>query len=233
MEAMHTKLRGLRTGDVPLFSLEGLTTKAKAVEVYDGDTFHAVFVLPGTEDMVVKMRCRLDGVDAPEIKPPLKTPDRDVVIKKAIAARQRLCELLTDGPVDAHQKLIDLTFKGFDKYGRALVDCGDISRMLIQEGLCKPYDGGKNSDFSGEHDTCKKSAQEIDKKEHLTLTKLLFSLCCEFLERRFFSHAQPNFFWNEKNKKPCTSSWSVHPWRCAIKKKSSTSWCRVAGNRKV
>lgn len=143
MEEDYSTLKHLGSGDVPLFSLDGCTVKAKAVEVYDGDTFHAIFVLPGTTDLIVKMKCRLDGVDAPEIKPLLKTPNREQVIQKAIAARQRLCQLLTDGqPIAENTTLIDLTFKSFDKYGRALVECGSIREIMIQEGFCKSYHGG-------------------------------------------------------------------------------------------
>lgn len=134
----NNKLRDLRSCDVPLFSLEGMTVLAKVVEIYDGDTFKAIFLL---HNNIVKMTCRVLGIDAPEMKPPKTLPNRDEHIRKAKLARQRLCELLTDSPenLDDNKKLIYLHFGKADKYGRWLVECENVKTIMIQEGLCTAY----------------------------------------------------------------------------------------------
>lgn len=148
-------LRNLRSCDVPMFSMEGLTVLAKVVEIYDGDTFKAIFHFPfpknnddnddDKHNNIVKMTCRVHGVDAPEMKPLKTLPNRTEHIRKAHLARQRLCQLLTDSPqnLDDNKKLIHLHFKGTDKYGRCLVECENVKTIMIAEGLCTAYDGGK------------------------------------------------------------------------------------------
>lgn len=150
----NKKLRDLRSCDVPMFSMKGLTVLAKVVEIYDGDTFKAIFYYPNDNDKhnVVKMTCRLHGIDAPEMKPLKSLPNRDEHIRKAHVARQRLCQLLTDccsenQNLDDNKKLIQLHFKGNDKYGRCLVECENVQTIMIQEGLCTPYDGGRKKRF--------------------------------------------------------------------------------------
>lgn len=146
-EEKNQNLRDLRSCDVPIFSMKGLTLLAKVVEIYDGDTFKAIFHFPhgGDENNVVKMTCRLHGIDAPEMRPRKTLENRAEHIRKAYQARQRLCQLLTDSPenLDDNKKLIQLHFTGTDKYGRCLVECEDVKTIMIAEGLCTAYDGGK------------------------------------------------------------------------------------------
>lgn len=137
-------LEELKDCDIPTFTLQGCTVTAKPVNVYDGDTFKAIFRLPGTDDMFVKMRCRIVGIDAPELRPPRSEPNRDVIIREALASRNRLCQLLTGlenwvPSCDAHTKLVELTCEGWDKYGRLLVRIPDIASIMVEEGHAEPY----------------------------------------------------------------------------------------------
>ena len=152
MDGSFDALQRVRSIDVPLFSLAGCRVTAKVVEVYDGDTFTAVFPLPGDDARMVKMKCRVDGVDTPEMKPPKALPNRAALVAKAYEARARLCELLTGTrggakECDDHARLVELVCGQFDKYGRLLVSCNDVKETLINEGHAKPYDGGTKTSF--------------------------------------------------------------------------------------
>lgn len=147
----------LCSSDVAKFSLAGRELIAKAVEVYDGDTFKAIFELfPGH---IVKMDCRLEGIDAPE----MRGGDR---VTDAIRARNHLCRLLTNCvttlPEDKHvltpiidrenTQLITLQCGSFDKYGRLLcrvrANDSDVTTEMMETGLCHAYNGGKKEDWS-------------------------------------------------------------------------------------
>lgn len=51
--------------DVPWFSLDGMFLRCKVVAVYDGDTVTLVFPFEGK---AWREKCRLTGIDAPEIR---------------------------------------------------------------------------------------------------------------------------------------------------------------------
>jgi endonuclease YncB( thermonuclease family) len=143
----NTSLAYLKSEDVALFSLQDQIIEAKCVQVYDGDSATILFHLPGTSQ-VVKMKCRIEGVDAPEIKPPSSQPNREEIKRKAVVARNRLCCLLTgcsewSAVCDQHHKTVMLKCGSFDKYGRLLVrDVDDkIVPTLLEEGHCHAYDG--------------------------------------------------------------------------------------------
>jgi len=86
--------------------------KCKIVDVYDGDTCTCVLQYPDSKKFF-KWKVRLMGYNAPELKPLLKTPNRDEIINQAKILRDDL-KLLT------HNKILYLKFYGFDKYGRIL-----------------------------------------------------------------------------------------------------------------
>jgi len=77
--------------DIPEFSLCGLTLKGKIVEVYDGDTCKIVLPL---QNSLYKFTCRLNGIDAPEMKPRKDKPNRDNEILLAKKARSELLKLI-------------------------------------------------------------------------------------------------------------------------------------------
>ena len=119
--------------DAPFFTLNGLSTSATIVKVYDGDTVHAVFEFKGSP---YKWRCRIAHVDTPE----LKTKNENEK-KQGYEVRDRLSELILN-------KVVQLECKEFDKYGRLLVEitvpetkvC--VHEWLIANGHAKAYEGG-------------------------------------------------------------------------------------------
>lgn len=132
-------LENFRFHDIPDFSLNGQCVDAKVVQVYDGDTFRAIVKL---EWGFVKVKCRVGGIDAPEIKPPLSCPNRADVITSAKKARDRLCQILTgedewSAVCDNHCKIVKLHCGKWDKYGRLLVHEPEIADVLLSENLCQ------------------------------------------------------------------------------------------------
>ena len=119
--------------DTPFFSLNGTTTTATIVKVYDGDTVHAVFDFMGKS---FKWKCRIAHVDTPE----LRTKNEEEK-KKGYVVRDQLAELILN-------KVVQLDCQEFDKYGRLLVEITipetkvRVHEWLIQNGHAKAYEGG-------------------------------------------------------------------------------------------
>lgn len=113
------------------FRLEG--APALVAKVYDGDTVHLGFEFGGE---VVRCRCRLAGVDAPELH---RDGDR------AVAARDALAALTANARLRAWTS-------GADKYGRPLVrlalpDGRDVAQVLLAAGHVRPYSGGARGEW--------------------------------------------------------------------------------------
>ncbi len=144
-------MESLTLTDVDLFTFQGLKSKAKVVKILDGDTVH---VLIEYNNKIIRLVCRLFGIDTPEMS---KTPE------SAKRARNRLLQLCTNCNIDlndmtdskvlnnniinANTLLIDIEFMGKEKYGRELVklyisnQC--INDILIKESYAYEYTGGK------------------------------------------------------------------------------------------
>ena len=122
------------------FSLNGYTTFAKCVHVYDGDTIHVVFRMPNSNECY-KWIIRMIGIDTPEMKSK-NTNEKQLAIK----ARDFLRSLILD-------KIIMVECLDFDKYGRLLgnlyVEGNEttISNQMIEKGYAKAYDGGTKAGF--------------------------------------------------------------------------------------
>lgn len=130
---------------IDFFNLENKRYVAKCVKCYDGDTVHLIFRYPDNDTgKLWKWRCRITGIDTPEIKS-LNVKEQDL----AKSARDCLTSLILDKNVMADTK-------GFDKYGRLLVDITvnfeghtiNVSQYLIEKGYAKPYFGGTKSDWT-------------------------------------------------------------------------------------
>lgn len=108
--------------------------------VLDGDTFAACVLLD--EDITITVRVRLADVDTPEINGKCERE-----IEMALRARDRLAELLPVGST------VDLRDVADDKYlgridARVFTSDGrDVSRILINEKLGRPYDGGRRDSW--------------------------------------------------------------------------------------
>ena len=97
-----TQLINIKPDDLQEFSLQGLTTKGKVVDMYDGDTCKIILIY---NNELLKFTCRLKHLDilkyevyeyfTPEIKPPKNKPNREIEIANAMKCRNRLMQLST------------------------------------------------------------------------------------------------------------------------------------------
>ncbi len=150
------------------FSLDGQRFRAKAVDVYDGDTIRVQFRLSGT---LYQMKARMAGYDSPEMKPSRSAPHREEEKKAAIAARDALYERIGG-------QMIYIHCGGFDKYGRLLVTvrkpCGflglkdgfNINQWMVAEKHGVPYDGGTKKPFVSEEHEHEHEHAEHEHAEH-------------------------------------------------------------------
>lgn len=143
----------LITPDEVFSCKKDIPVKGRVCHVYDGDTIHIVMIFQGEPIRVV---CRLYGIDTPEMTSKENRTN-------AIIARNRLVQLVTDIDIELHdmigsktgeftnkiqtnRKIIDVVFKGRDKYNRELVDLfvdgRSINSILLAEGHCYEYFGG-------------------------------------------------------------------------------------------
>lgn len=129
------------TKDIPYFSFKDKTFYAMHCNIYDGDTFSALFYYNGE---IIKYKCRCMGYDSPEMKPLLSNENRIHEKELAHLAKDRLEELLNKHP----SKLIKIECLNFDKYGRLLVNVWNnvdekmINIIMVEEGHGKLYSGG-------------------------------------------------------------------------------------------
>lgn len=126
------KYKSVTDKDVNKYSLEGLKKYCKVVKVYDGDTITIVFKHHG---QLVKYSCRIDGIDAPELRTKNKKEK-----EKAIYVREYVKNMID-------QETVKVYFGKFDKYGRPLIKIRhnrqDLSGILLRKGLVREYHGGK------------------------------------------------------------------------------------------
>ena len=147
---------------VPEFSLLGKEVLGKIVSCYDGDTARFIILV---DNSYVKFNCRMNGIDAPEIRLPqtLDNEDRQRMKRLAYNARNRLIQLCTDCKIeldgdyskrdlqtilDKNKQLLFIVCHEFDKYGRLLINVYSrdktthINQIMIGEGHAYAYDGG-------------------------------------------------------------------------------------------
>lgn len=160
---LEAKLSKCTINDIPEFSLCGLRTIGKIVDVYDGDTCKIIL---STNSGFVRFNCRLKFIDTPEMKPLKNKPNRDTEVENAIKCRNKLIQLTTNCKIDCDDKLTKIQIKKllnsndkviqvqcheFDKYGRLLVELylndKTANNILVEEGFAKLYDGGTKDIF--------------------------------------------------------------------------------------
>ncbi len=124
--------------DLPPREIEG-PVGARVLNVRDGDTLEVEAHVWPLQTVTVAVRLR--GIDAPELRGRCEA-ERTV----ARHARERLAELVGDGPVQLRRVTGDKYF------GRVLADLAssgepDIGARLLREGLVEAYDGGRRRDW--------------------------------------------------------------------------------------
>lgn len=146
-------LLNLNFDNLCVFTFNGTITKAKVVDVYDGDTVTIVFY---HHDVPVKYHFRMLGYDSPEMKPKKTAPHRELEIQAGQVAKQQMIIL-------TQNKLVWVRFTKEEKYGRLMGELFDIdvnspdhfqgtenniNEYMIKNGFGKPYHGAKKESFT-------------------------------------------------------------------------------------
>ena len=134
----------------PIFSLNGINTLCRVIDILDGDTIKIIIPL---FDNFYKFSVRLNGIDTCELK-----SNNEENKKLGIKAKVRLTELICNENIllDKNELkkllnnnvfLIYVKCYNFDKYGRLLCDISKnnkskyFSDILIEEKLAYKYIG--------------------------------------------------------------------------------------------
>jgi endonuclease YncB( thermonuclease family) len=135
------------------FTLQGINTYGKIIDIYDGDSIKCI--IPLFNDYFI-FDIRLNGIDTCEIH-----STNDILRKKALEARKKVLDILDpDNNVDknASKKEIQeylsksnviawVKCYDFDKYGRIMADMykhkesKSISDILLEQKLAYQYQG--------------------------------------------------------------------------------------------
>lgn len=141
-------------------SFQGKNLKARISRVIDTDTVEVITKLNFFEPYY-KLTVRLEGLDAPEMKPHRKNfeTEADRLLHKKAAEHATFLVRNRILPVG---KIVHIKFGGTEKFGRQLgtfyikhgVLCLssslNVNNMLISEGLALFYDGKQKKEFSNE-----------------------------------------------------------------------------------
>ena len=149
---------------VPMFTLSGIKTVGRVVDVYDGDTMTCIFPIFG--DNYFRFNLRLMGIDTPELK------NKDIISKeKALEARHKIMTVCCDNKynlskdckrenikkyLEENEINVWIECLDFDKYGRILanvypkrgdnnVNIDSLTKILLDANLGYEYNGGKKN----------------------------------------------------------------------------------------
>jgi endonuclease YncB( thermonuclease family) len=142
-----------------LFTLKGVRTYARLVDVYDGDTVTCIFPIFG--ENYYKFNIRLNGIDTAELKgsDKLKALEARHTILEYLCKDYNLKEDSLRSDIQNFLKqqitIVWLECYDFDKYGRILGDVyknneirESISDVLLHANLAYKYNGGTKENFT-------------------------------------------------------------------------------------
>ena len=113
-------------------------TPAVGNYIFDGDTFAGYVKLE--DGISISVRVRLMNVDTPEIHGACARE-----INMAKRARDRLAELIPIGTTVELKDIKDDKYLGRIDANVIMADGRDVGRVLIDEGLGRPYAGGRRA----------------------------------------------------------------------------------------
>ena len=125
--------------NIPNFNLDGIELNAIVCSIYDGDTITAIFPFPETKRNY-KWKCRLSGIDTPEIK---------TKNEKEKCKGKEIRDILRSKILN---KEVKLKCGKMDKYGRILVNiyyeniC--INDWLLENNYAQLYNGGTKKQWN-------------------------------------------------------------------------------------
>lgn len=135
---MVTKIAVILVGGVAFMGCSASAIPAVVDYVLDGDTFAAHVIVEN--NIRISARVRLADVDTPEIH-----GQCDDEIKMALRARDRIADLLPGGSVVDLKNITDDKYLGRIDADVYLSDGRSLSKILLDENLGRPYDGGRRA----------------------------------------------------------------------------------------
>lgn len=135
---MVTKIAVILVGVIAFMSGSASAIPAVVDYVLDGDTFAAHVIVEN--NIRISARVRLADVDTPEIH-----GQCDDEIKMALRARDRIADLLPGGSVVDLKNITDDKYLGRIDADVYLSDGRSLSKILLDENLGRPYDGGRRA----------------------------------------------------------------------------------------
>lgn len=148
------RLRDITNDDnLPTIPHEGKTIRAKVVEVYDGDTCTIVYKF---HRELFRTSVRIEGIDTPEMVIKNKDDMEPKELENAIL-HEKAGEIVRDYVRElVLQNVVDVHIVKPDKYGGRVIGCvftreGEpLSKLLIEKGYAKPYEGKKKEKWTEE-----------------------------------------------------------------------------------
>lgn len=135
---MVTKIAVILVGVIAFMGDSASAIPAVVDYVLDGDTFAAHVIVEN--NIRISARVRLADVDTPEIH-----GQCDDEIKMALRARDRIADLLPGGSVVDLRNITDDKYLGRIDADVYLSDGRSLSKILLDENLGRPYDGGRRA----------------------------------------------------------------------------------------
>lgn len=135
---MVTKIAVILVGVIAFMGGSASAIPAVVDYVLDGDTFAAHVIVEN--NIRISARVRLADVDTPEIH-----GQCDDEIKMALRARDRIADLLPGGSVVDLKNITDDKYLGRIDADVYLSDGRSLSKVLLDENLGRPYDGGRRA----------------------------------------------------------------------------------------
>jgi endonuclease YncB( thermonuclease family) len=139
--------------DLDLFSFDGLVTKCKVVDIYDGDTVTIVFYYGNSP---LKVKFRMLGYDTPEVKLHKSDINGELHKKAGLVVKEKLKAKIL-------HKIFWVKFDKEEKYGRTMGELYEIydvhkftgeeksiNKWVIDNKYGKVYSGGKKEGFTQE-----------------------------------------------------------------------------------
>ena len=105
--------------------------------VYDADTIKVIYYNKQIEEPVI-VSCKLKGIDAPEMRPPKNTENRNDILVKGQLAKE-----VTSQYFQHKNEIFGIQVEGLDKSGRWLITEQSLNDELIRDGLAAPIWGTK------------------------------------------------------------------------------------------
>ena len=125
--------------ETPKYTIKNYKTWAKVIRIYDGDSCYVALFI---EDKMVKIPCRLQGIDTAEIR-----SDNPREVMHAKRAKEFLTNIVSD-------KLMWVHIHKTEKFGRYLTtlynnktESINVSQLILGAGLGYEYNGGKKVEF--------------------------------------------------------------------------------------